>query len=348
MLQILAEASPRFLYQLFSRVLPRARQEILHWTGSALAIPDVELRRQALASLRDKRFHADGGCVYAALAPSGPADLVRLIVALQTISDYLDNLCDRTGEWNEDRFTALHQAMRDAVVPGAPVRAYYDQAEDDGGYLQALVRTCQREIERLPGYRVAQDHVMWLVDRYCELQQYKHITPNLRRQRLMDWFSQHQRHYPEVHWWEFGAAAGSTLGVFALFAASQRPITETAAQSLLDSYFPWVCGLHILLDYWIDLAEDDEHGDFNFIACYPSWQEAYARLRRFVRESHESARRIGGRLHQHIVCGLLAMYLSDAKARQNPVVRPLRRLVLLSGPRTWMFYGACQLYRRIR
>src|SRR5579875_878201 len=82
-----------FLYRLFKQVLPKARAELQMWTASANEIPDGTLRAQALSSLSQKRFHADGGCVYAAVDPEFTLPLVRVIVALQTISDYLDNLC---------------------------------------------------------------------------------------------------------------------------------------------------------------------------------------------------------------------------------------------------------------
>jgi len=32
-----------------------------------------------------------------------------------------------------------------------------------------------------------------------------------------------------------------------------------------NSYFPWVQGLHILLDYLIDQEEDRINGDLNFV-----------------------------------------------------------------------------------
>jgi tetraprenyl-beta-curcumene synthase len=347
----LSETSFGFLFCLFSRILPKARREISHWTAWASTIPDAELRHQALASLCHKRFHADGGCVYAALAPPGPADLVRLIIALQTISDYLDNLCDRCGRTDERDFEQLHHAMRDAVRPDAPLRPYYAYHDrcDDGGYLSALVQTCQAEVRRLPGYTAAQPYVTWLIERYCELQQYKHIQVEARAQRLKDWYERFREQFPQLNWWEFSAAAGSTLGIFSLFTAAQRPLATESAKALFRGYFPWLCGLHILLDYWIDLAEDRAHGDFNFVACYPSWSDAYGRLRRFADESRQRAHRLfGGRIHAHVVKGLLAMYLSDKKAILDPQVRPTRRLVWRFGPTAWMFYGACLLYRRVR
>ena len=111
-------------------MLPLSSRELAAWHERAEAMPDPELRRQALASLRLKRFHADGGCVYATGAPPGPERerLVRLIVAFQTISDYLDNLCDRAGSLDPDEFRRLHQVMIDAV--GTTAGGPYDDRDD--------------------------------------------------------------------------------------------------------------------------------------------------------------------------------------------------------------------------
>lgn len=332
--------------------MPVARQEIFAWTQQAEKIPDPVLRVQALASLRQKRFHADGGSVYAASDLRYTKPLVRLIVALQTISDYLDNLCDRCDVLNEADFHQLHHAMRDAVSPTAAHRDYYALRghPDDGGYLDQLVSTCQQEIRRLPGYPAASPYVKWLIERYCELQEYKHIEPALRSQRLQNWWKKYEEQFPDLYWWEFAAATGSTLGVFALFLAAVEPLTPESAEATVRGYFPWVCGLHILLDYLIDLDEDKREGDFNFVACYASPLEAHQRIREFARQSWQKVESLpmGGRIHRDVVKGLLGMYLSDEKVGLQQEVRPVRRMLWEFGPTAWVFYGACQIYRIVR
>jgi len=327
------------------------RKELGLWRAQAKEIPDLELRRQALASLSAKQFHADGGSVYAAYSlPTAPR-LVRLIVALQTISDYLDNLCDRCATFDEGDFHQLHHAMRDAVTPDAPLRPYYAVRgnPDDGGYLNLLVSACQDELRNFPGYAVAYPHVRWFVERYCELQEYKHIQPSQRTQRLMDWAQPYIEQYPQLSWWEFAAATGSTLGMFALFTASMEPLSESRASALRNHYFPWICGLHILLDYLIDLEEDKEEDDFNFIRCYDSMDEAHQRLRYIKGQALQSSTELPREtVHSQVVKGLLAMYLSDEKTDKQAWVRPALSMVWTSGPTTWAFYGACRLYRVIR
>lgn len=344
--------APHFLYRLFRHVLPVTRQEIKTWTQKAEMIPDLLLREQALASLQQKRFHADGGSVYAAVNLRYTKPLVRLIVALQTISDYLDNLCDRCQTYDEQDFHQLHHAMRDAVRPDNALQPYYALRGNplDNGYLADLVTTCQTELRKLPGYPVVQAKVHWLIDRYCELQAYKHIEPPLRRGKLEDWWKTFEPLYPSIAWWEFAAATGSTLGVFSLFLAATNPLSQVDADAIFDGYFPYVCGLHILLDYLIDMEEDRVEGDFNFVQCYESPAYARQRIRDFARESWERARRLPGglRIHRDVVKGLLGMYLSDSKVRAQRDVRKTKRLLWEFGPTAWAFYGACVVYRFVR
>ena len=78
------------------RVRPDVRRHLQEWKTRAEKIPDPELRRQALMSIETKDFHCEGGAVYALLAGDHYDEAIRFIVAYQTISDYLDNLCDRS------------------------------------------------------------------------------------------------------------------------------------------------------------------------------------------------------------------------------------------------------------
>src|SRR5690606_13509984 len=161
--------------------------------------------------------------------------LIPLIVAFQTISDYLDNLCDRSTSMDEGDFRLLHQSMLDAIDPQAELTDYYALREEreDGGYLHRLVLTCQDRIRELPGYHAAQPIVAELVQLYTDLQVYKHIDPSLREAALLSWWELHQSRAPQLKWNEFAAATGSTLGVFMLFlSASDEHLSETSAQKI--------------------------------------------------------------------------------------------------------------------
>ncbi|MDI9260204.1 tetraprenyl-beta-curcumene synthase family protein [Alicyclobacillus sendaiensis] len=340
----------QFLYRLFRRVMPLVRAELAQWRARAESIPDELLREQALASLRDKQFHADGGAVYAAGNPNHMPHLVQAIVSLQTISDYLDNLCDRAGVCDPKAFQTLHQSLQDAVHPGTPPSDYYRHYghREDGGYLESLVRSCQRALEQLPHYRAVESQVDWYARRYSELQEHKHAPVGERESRLLNWSRQHLAAYPGVAWHEWAAATGSTLGMFALFLAATEPIARADVHRLHQMYFPYLCGLHILLDYWIDAIEDAAHGDFNFVACYRDPASAWARIEQFAAESVERTADLpGGVIHRYVVHGLMGMYLSDPKTRSAAHLAASRRRIYRFGVTPILFYCATQLYRRL-
>lgn len=334
----------RLMVRVYRDVLPGVYRELAGWRRMAEAIPDPELRRQALASMTAKRFHCEGGAVYAAAAPTPEArrGLIRLIVALQTISDYLDNLCDRSTSLDPADFRQLHQAMRDAVVPDGTVGDYYAcrRERDDGGYLAALVRACQEEVAKLPGYGAVAETVRHLVALYADLQVHKHVEWSQREARLLSWWEAHRAAHPDLRWNEFAAATGSTLGMFALFLAATDPhVDRDTVRRIVATYFPWVCALHILLDYLIDQEEDRRGGDLNFVAYYRDAGEAAERLVYFARRAREATRGLpDGRFHRLIVDGLLGLYLSDGKVRRQRTVRLVSRRLLATAPLTARFF----------
>ncbi|WP_210023362.1 MULTISPECIES: tetraprenyl-beta-curcumene synthase family protein [unclassified Paenibacillus] len=330
------------MLRVYRYVLPGVREQLGHWRSKAEEIPDPELRKQALASLRSKQFHCEGGAVYAAANLSMRHMLIPLIVAYQTISDYLDNLCDRSTSLDPNDFRRLHQSMLDAVDPAEPLHDYYEFREerDDGGYLNELVKTCQASIRLLPSYAPAASSVRELVGLYCDLQVYKHMAKPLREEALLSWWELHRERYPSIGWNEFAAATGSTLGVFMLFLAASEPrLCPGTVRNIRDAYFPYICGLHILLDYLIDQEEDVVGGDLNFCSYYDNMDRAVERIALIVTEAkHKSVRLEHGPFHRMIIEGLLALYLSDPKVSKQRQVKQVSRQLMKDSPLMRMFF----------
>ncbi len=332
-----------------ARILPQVSRELERWRRYAKGIPNPELRRQALASIRLKRFHCEGGSVYAAFDRDNRGDLVPLIVALQTISDYLDNLCDRSESLDCDDFRQLHLAMTDALSPRTPLHDYYrlHPNGDDGGYLTSLVEECRKRVSSLPSYGLVQGEALRLASLYCDLQVYKHTFVPRRVPLLTDWFERHRSAFPGIFWWEFAAASGSTLGVFALFREAASPGLEPVmVQRIVSAYFPWVCGLHILLDYFIDQAEDRAGGDLNLVSYYCSREQMRERLHLFYREALKAVSSLPDHhFHKTVVKGLLAMYLSDRKVRSQGLAYIAREMIRIGGLGCAVLHGLCSLRR---
>ena len=55
--------------RVYSKIRPHLQIEYARWMAHASAIPDPELNRQAVASLALKKFHLEGGLIYAAQVP---------------------------------------------------------------------------------------------------------------------------------------------------------------------------------------------------------------------------------------------------------------------------------------
>lgn len=339
----------RYTKRFVRRIIPLVDREMARWQHAAAAIPSESLRQQALASQQGKRFHAEGGSVFAAACPEHAEQVVRLIVALQTISDYLDNLGDRTESLCEADFRLLHQAMLDAVGTGPPCNDYYAHhpVSDDGGYLASLVSTCREALQHLPGYEQVAPELKRQLGRYCDMQVYKHLPTSEREQRLIEWHRTHPDRTPELEWWEFAAASGSTLGAFALFGEAVRIPSPERIEQLSRAYFPWIAGLHILLDYFIDQEEDQREGDLNFVAYYPSGSAAYEGMHRLVVQALAAAADLPDPgLHRAVIEGLLALYLSDPKVKEQGLRPFAHGLIGAAGLRTWLTYGYCHYWRR--
>lgn len=341
----------KVLAQFLFLVLPQVSRELGRWREMATRCPDPLLRQMALSSLEAKGFHCQGGSVFAARAGRYRHELVRAIVALQTISDYLDNLCDRAGVEDGESFERLHHAFLDALFPGVPPGDYYAlyPYREDGGYLGALVRACQEALARLPGYGPLQERASFLARLYCCLQVKKHIPWPRRVKSLITWLSPLLKSLPEkLYWWELAAATGSTLGIFALFSLATRESCQEEVEQVMASYFPWICGLHILLDYFIDQQEDAEGGDLNFVAYYRDEQQAVARLQYFVSRSLELAAQLPDPVfHQTVVQGLLAMYLSDPKVKKQGLGNTRRMLLESGGLASGHLYYLCTALRKV-
>jgi len=319
----------------------------------ALQIPDLELRQQAISSIETKTFHCEGGSIYGLLAREHSHTIIQFIVAYQTISDYLDNLCDRSTSLNPNDFRALHEALMQALTPGAAHTNYYRfrAEQNDGGYLNQLVTTCQVVLGQLPAYPNIAPALKELADHYCNLQVYKHIAVEERLPRLSAWFASQRASLPEMSWYEFCACTGSTLGIFCLVAyACEETCSMNLAEQVKTSYFPWVQGLHILLDYFIDQQEDRREGDLNFCTYYQSHEEMIQRFAHFIEQANQSVLRLPHfRFHQMINHGLVGIYLADEKVSQQKELHRLsRQLMRLSGLSSVFFLVNGWMMARLR
>lgn len=301
------------------------------------------LVQQGLNSIRDKEFHCLGGAVYSLLAPKKYRGVVlTFIVAFQTISDYLDNLCDRFGVKEERAFRQLHIAMLDCLARDEQAGDYYRYFphKDDGGYLSMLVDQCRNALAAIPYYT---QNVKWMyayTGRYIDLQSYKHMEQAPGAAKLAACYQAVAPRYPGLKWWEYAAASGSTLGIFALAADAGRPAR------VWDLYMPWLNGLHILLDYFIDQAEDREHGDMNLVSFYEDYRQVERILWFYWQARSKAVSLPKAGFHTLVTDGLLALYLTDPKATEPERAEASQEILSLAARRVGRLAALARWLRR--
>ncbi len=340
----------RLIYTFVSKVFPLVKQELNKWQRMAAQLPDSRLSQQATESIRSKAFHCQGGSIFALYPGVNRAEAIQFIVAYQTMSDYLDNLVDSLEIQDELAFSQLHLAMQEALNPEAVASDYYlyYPYREDGGYLEQLVKTCQESLKKLLSYKIVQEEAIKLAKLYSHLQTYKHLALEEREEKMLNWINPYLDEYQEITAWEFAAATGSTLGIFCLYAVAFDPqLTERQGQKISQAYFPWICGLHILLDYFIDLREDRETSQLNFVAYYEHTGMAFQRLHLFVENSLKQTERLDHpKFHRAVVQGLLAMYLSDEKGMDTDIRSVTKQLLRDSGLGVNLLYWLCCQLRK--
>lgn len=307
-------------------VIPRASRELAQIRERAARIPDAALREQALASIDHKAYHVQGGAILATfLRGENARRYVAIVAALETIYDYLDNLCDRLPGVSQAAFATLHESLIDALDDRRTPRAYYADgpAGDDGGYLRSLVDAARAGLRALPNYEAVRDRLVEVARYYAELQVLKHGPAGARERACDAWYDRNSARFPGLAWWEFAAACGSSLPVFALVElATRRQVAAEDVDAIVEAYFPGVSAIHILLDYFIDQAEDREHGELNFVACYASPAEAVTALRLLVRETLAQVRTLADATrHRFLVQAMCVFYLTHPKVFEQQLER---------------------------
>ncbi len=340
----------RILFHYITYTLPRVQRLLKYWKLEASKCVDEELRVQAVNSITSKEFHCQGGAIFAVSYSEQEESLTKLIVAYQTLCDYLDNLCDRANCRDGIAFRELHESLLDALAPEAGMHSYYRSFpyRNDGGYIAKLVNECHQCLEQMPSYSAVYPDIIQLAQLYIDLQVKKHIDWTLREKTLQDWAISHLPDYPGILWNEFAAASGSTLALFALLGLALQPnINRSDSQAVVQIYFPWICGLHILLDYFIDQEEDWAGGDLNFTFYYAGQAEMVNRLKMFIREAHARISQLpDARFEKTVIEGLLAMYFSDKKVKKQGFTKIARELINESGLGARNTYQVCSLVRK--
>ncbi len=307
---------------------PILRRELRAWREHAESIPDADLRRVALTAQHAKRRNVEGAVAFAAFAqPEHRLCSARAMAAYETAFDYLDCLCEMP---NSDPITNGHklmQALAVAVQPGHEHDDYYERCEHatrDNRYLRMLIETCQQSLAPLPNYPLVSTGLLRVSNRIATYQSLNHGDATGSHHVFAEWAARKAAEHhtsgngPSLHWWEVGAASGSSLAAFALITAATDPNTTPGQVFAIDrAYFPWIGAANSLLDSLVNQTEDTAPGQHRLLDYYDSTEHLAARLQLITGEARQRAHTADpSHGHTLIVAAMVGFYLTQPEARR--------------------------------
>jgi tetraprenyl-beta-curcumene synthase len=327
--------------------LPAVSRELDLWRERAAAIPDRPLREEALDSIAHKRDHAEGAAMFWVLPRRRDWRLLRLLVAYQTIWDFLDNVSERDTDEASSR--QLHLALVEALDPGAPISDYYrhHRYKNDGGYLRDLVRTCRASCAALPSYALVRPHVLAGVAE-CSIQSINHDPdPERRDAALRRWAEQASPAGERtMTWFERTAAASGFTPHPLLSLAAESSCKEEDVAGTLAVYFPWVSLAITMLDSYADQLDDAANGSHSYISHYSDADVAVRRLGEVVARAARDVQGLRkGSRHATLIACMVAMYLSRDGAHAPDLRAGTQTLACAGGSLTRLLLPLVRAWR---
>jgi tetraprenyl-beta-curcumene synthase len=348
-------------FSYWTSVFPRVCFYIARWRRRARRIPDPVLRQLALDAL-DKRGNIEGAAAFAAFVPlARRANVTKATSAFQAAYNLLDMLGEQPSPDPVLDGRRLHEALVYAVTPrgasappdseigslgtgssGADPRAaggdrdralaldWYEHhpQRHDGGYLDTLIEECRDAFAALPSHLLAAPSAQAAAARIVAFQSLNLSKSQGEHTGLEHWARAATPPGAGLQWWETAAAAGSSLGVHVLIAAAAGPRLDAGEVSALSqAYFPWIGGLHSLLDNLIDKHEDEAAGHRSLIEYYGP-EQAAQRMRWIAEQALEKAGALPqNRRHVVILAAMIGNYLATPEAHSDEL-KPIGDSVL--------------------
>jgi tetraprenyl-beta-curcumene synthase len=326
---IAGELAPVTMHQLRALTLSAGRElmwglcevkaEASQWRTRAHAIPDPSTRDHALEAMDEGRALVDGAALFWILPPRRRLDLLRLLVALQTLLNFLDLVFEREASGPDQRPGSWMWLAREALdlTRPPPDREIKARLGDDGGFLSALVMACRGGCAALPNYQHARVLLVREATRSRAFE-IEHDRDAPRRSATMQaHVAQHFSDVTGLAWWELVGGASALLTAMAVLAlAADEATTPDDFLQAADAYV-WVASAAALLDSYVDRPADVSSGAHNWFDYYPTDAHATRRAAELLQGavSRISALRNAER-HVVIVASMAALWLSSDTARR--------------------------------
>ncbi|HEV7754119.1 MAG TPA: DUF2600 family protein [Baekduia sp.] len=321
--------------------------ELAGWRMHALSIPDSTIRHDALQALSDGRALVDGAALFWILPSRRHPELLRLLVALQTLLNFLDLALERGARERGDPGRWMSLAL-DALDLDRPLPGIDGDLPlvDDAGYLRALTLACRAGCATLPQYRQAHGLLVREARRSRAFEIEHELDPR-RRVAAMQQFAAHEfSATTDATWWEVTGGASSLLPAMAVLALAADD--ETIADDLRHaaSAYMWVANAGALLDSYGDQLDDAVTGAHNWLAYYPAKNLALQRTAAVIdRALREAAALRNGDRHLVIVTSMVALMLSGDNARSRSLRSSTHALAAAGGSLTRLLIPILRAWR---
>jgi tetraprenyl-beta-curcumene synthase len=363
-------------------VARQVHTQMRHWEARAQAIEDPELRALALEKLRTEGFNAEAAAMAATIAPRATrVHVVRAIVALELLFDYLDGLTERPhsdplGE-GERLYAAFVCALDpDAVPPSGPRKTIDSHprtssrrrstidpssgqrpsAPGADDYLQELGQAVRLSLAQLPASEAIAPFAKRCATRGAQAQIRMHAAAVLGTTQLGEW-ARAEAQDSGLQWREFAAgAACSVLALHALIAAAADPRTTPAQAQAIEQAYLFTGAMVTLLDGVVDHEHDAAAGALSYAGLYQDPALLAHALALVAREASRRSGELRNGAHHLMTLAAAAAYWCSAPgaggAHARPALEELRRelrslmFIPLLAMRAWRASRAARPRRR--
>jgi len=304
-------------------VFPLIKKQKRYWREAL----KESMNEEDFSILLSACFNIYNSCIYY-LYPLYPKANIKIttnfISSFCMLTNYLENICIQHKIKDEATLRQLYISILDAVDPDREVNNYckYFPHKCIDHHLKLFVESCRNQLADLSSYQIIQEYIKKYVYLYTDLNIYKFISDEKSRDDyLLTWAGYYIKQYPLITPWEFSASVNSILSIFAMFSSAFDPSLDINKVKVIDSiYFPWVCGLSILLKdylhYHREILENTVSENTNFTYYYKNLKECEERLEFFLNNSFEACSQSDFPIfHLSIIKWTFAMFLSHPKAR---------------------------------
>jgi tetraprenyl-beta-curcumene synthase len=315
--------------------LRAVRHELKGWRTRALAISDPVVRRDAIAAQEDKRVLVDGAALFWTLPRRRSRELLRLLVAFQTLANYLDNASERAAAAGEADAGTAAVLVAALDVGAAPVGSVGVGSDGDDGYLAALAEACRAGCASLPGYWAVRGLLLTEAARARSMDIEHDHDPLRRARRMRDFSATEYGAAEDTRWWEPVAGSSSLLTTIVLLALAADPHTPHRDLAAAVDAYTSAAIASALLDSYVDQLDDPGTSAHNYLTYYASPQLAIERLATLTeRMMHRLGALHDAERHLVIATSMTAMFLSSDAARSPGLAQDSERLAAGAGTLT--------------